>query len=155
LLVSLNKTADSLSVATDQLKALATNAEVRNELMETVKQISIAMTNIAALTNDLRSAAENPTTQGQLRDTLAHIDAASQRANSLLGALGGTSSVYGVDPNATPPAGAAAPASNDRIVPQSPAPAVPSPSGREKKTSGDFHLSPEIRNRIGEVAKSL
>lgn len=152
LLTSLNRTADSLAVATDQLKSLATNANLRSELLDTVRQISRATANIAALTTDLRSAAENPTTQGQLRDTLAHIDAASQRATSLLGSLGGTSSVYGVDQGATPPP-AASPGSGT-ILPPSPPPAVPSPSGQYKKT-GEFQLSPQLRDRIGDVAKNL
>ncbi|MBV8583244.1 MAG: hypothetical protein JO241_04540, partial [Candidatus Eremiobacteraeota bacterium] len=155
LLTSLNKTADSLSVATDQLRALATNTNMRNELQDTVRQISIAMANIASLTTDLRNATENSTTQGQLRDTLAHIDAASQRATSLLGALGGTSSVYGIDEGATPPP-AASPASG-RIIPASPPPAVPSPipQTEKKKKTGEFQLSPQLRNRIGDVAKNL
>ena len=156
LMASLNRTADSLAVATDQLKALATDPTVRATLMDTLHQFQIASANIAALTNDLRAAAGNPTTQAQLRDTLAHIDAASQRANSLLGALGGTSSVYGVDVGATPPPAGSSPSPSDRIVPQSPAPAVPSPIPEgKKKTSGEFHLSPAMRDRLAEVAKSL
>lgn len=151
LLASLNKTADSLSVATDSLRSLATNPNVRAQMLDTVREISVAMANIAALTSDLRNLAENPTTQGQLRDTLAHIDAASQRATSLLGALGGTSSVYGVDQGATPNP-AASP--SGQIMPQTPPPTVPSPIPGEKKT-GQFKLSPELRNRIGDVAKNL
>jgi hypothetical protein len=107
-----------------------------------------------ALSADLRSAAENPTTREQLRDTLAHIDAASQRASSLLGALGGVSSVPGVDAGATP---YPSPPPGGRIVPASPPPVVPSPvpQGQKKEKTAEIRLSPQIRNRIAEVAKSL
>ena len=55
------------------------------------------------MTQDLRTITGNPQTQAQLRDTIANLDATMQKANSLLGELGGTSSVYGVDAGATPP----------------------------------------------------
>ncbi|MBV9439486.1 MAG: hypothetical protein JOZ24_05810, partial [Candidatus Eremiobacteraeota bacterium] len=61
--------------------------------------------------------------QAQLRDTIANFDAASQKANSLLAQLGGTSNVYGVDRGATPAPGPAG--GNTRSGPQpgaSPAP---------------------------------
>ena len=155
LLVSLNRTADSLSAATGQLQSLAQNPVLRDDVLTTTHQMATTMTNIAALTSDLRKAAEDSQTQGQLRDTLAHIDAASQRATSLLGAFGGTSSVYGVDAGATPPASASTPPPGERIVPATPAPAVPSaaPSGEKKKES--FQLSPSMRNRMGDLAKNL
>jgi ABC-type transporter Mla subunit MlaD len=149
LLASLNRTADSLAVATDSLKSMATSPQLRAQLTDTVQHIALATANIAALTTDLRSVAENPQTQGQLRDTLAHIDAATQRATSLLGALGGTSSVYGVDTGATPPPSSAP------ILPPSPAPYVPSPSPNGQQHSGDFHMTNALRNRIGDLAKNL
>jgi len=149
LLVSLNRTADSLSVATDSLKSMATDPKLRAQLSDTVAHIQITTANIAALTSDLRSAAENPQTQGELRDTLAHIDAATQRATSLLGALGGTSSVPGVDAGATPPSSAAP------IMSPTPSPFVPSPSPNSKEHSGEFHMTTALRNRIGDLAKNL
>ena len=155
LLVSLNSTATSLSVASEQLRSLATNPQLRSQLQDTVAHIQVATANMAALSADLKAAAENSTAQGQLRDTLAHIDAASQRASSLLGALGGTSSVYGVDAGATPPPAQTAPPSGGTIVPGTPAPSVPSAVPREKKENGQVRLSPAMRNRIAEVAKNL
>jgi len=150
LLASLNHTAQSLAVATDSLKSMATNPQLRAQLADTVAHIQLATANIAALTSDLRSAAENPQTQGQLRDTLAHIDSTMQRASSLLGALGGTSSVYGVDAGATPaPPGGT-------IVPPTPAPFVPSPSPNgAQQHSGEFHMTTALRDRIGDLAKNL
>lgn len=153
LLVSLNRTADSLSAATGQLQRLSANPALHDDVLTTTHQMAEAMSNIAALTGDLRKAAESSQTQGQLRDTLAHIDAASQRASSLLGALGGTSSVYGVDAGATPPPSAAP--SGERIVPATPAPGVPSPQAADEKKKAGFQLSPAMRDRIGDLAKNL
>jgi ABC-type transporter Mla subunit MlaD len=153
LLVSLNRTASSLSVASDQLRAMATDPQLRNQLQDTVAHIQVATANMAALSADLKKASEDTTTQGQLRDTLAHIDAASQRASSLLGALGGTSSVYGVDVGATPPP-AQTSAPPGKIVPPTPVPGVPNPI-EEKKEKGQIRLSPAMRDRIAAVAKNL
>lgn len=155
LLASLNKTAASLSNATASMEQLATNPQLHNDLLQTTQKIAQATANMAALSDELRHAAEDPQTQAQLRDTLAHIDAASQRASSLLGALGGTSSVYGVDAVATPPA---VTPGGERIVPPSPAPGVPSPvpaEQKEKRGAGTVHLSSSMRNRIGSLAKNL
>ena len=150
LLTSLNSTASSLSAATASMAKLANNPQLRDDILKTTAQIAITMTNMSALSADLRHAAEDPATQGQLKDTLAHIDAVSQRASSLLGQLGGTSSVYGVDAGATPPPASA----GEPIVPGSPAPAVPSPAPLEQKKEG-VTLSPAVRGRIGALAQSL
>lgn len=152
----MNRTADSLAVASNQLRSLATDPALRSQLQDTVQHIAVATANMAALSVDLRNTAENSMTQGQLRDTLAHIDAASQRASSLLGALGGTSSVYGVDQGATPPPATTPSPGGGRIVPASPAPGVPTPIQEEQKEKkGEIRLSPAMRNRIGQVAKDL
>ncbi len=155
LLASLNRTASSLSTATASMERLATDPQLHDDLLQTTRKIAVATANMAALSDDLRRAAENPQTQAQLRDTLAHIDAASQRASSLLGALGGTSSVYGVDAGATPPP-SSPPAAGERIVPPSAPPGVPTPIPLEQKEKkGSVHLTPAIRDRIGNLAKSL
>jgi hypothetical protein len=81
------------------------------------------------------------------------VNAAAQRANSLLGSFGGTSSVYGVDANATQ---APNPSSNQRIVPATPAPVVPAPqSPQGKSPSGEIRLPEGIRRRIGDLSKNL
>ncbi|MGH7661383.1 MAG: MlaD family protein [Vulcanimicrobiaceae bacterium] len=156
LLVSLNRTATSLANATGSMEQLATNPQLHDDLLQTARKIAVATANMAALSDDLRHAAENPQTQAQLRDTLTHIDAASQRASSLLGVLGGTSSVYGVDAGATPPAVTSPGPGGDRIVPASPAPGVPSPvpQGQQEK-KGSVQLTPGIRDRMAGLAKSL
>ncbi|MDQ2681643.1 MAG: MlaD family protein, partial [Candidatus Eremiobacteraeota bacterium] len=102
LLTTLNSTAVSLNQSVDSLKGLATNKAIKQNLIDTTQNIADTTQTIAGLTKDLRTITDNPQTQGQLRDTVAQLDAATQKANTLLGALGGTSHVYGVDPNATP-----------------------------------------------------
>jgi phospholipid/cholesterol/gamma-HCH transport system substrate-binding protein len=156
LLVSLNRTATSLSNATASMEQLATNPQVHDDLIKTAQKIAVTTSNMAALSDDLRHAAEDPQTQGQLRDTLAHIDAASQRASSLLGTLGGSSSVYGVDSGATPPAATSPGPGGGRIVPAPPAPGVPTPIPQEQKEKkGSVRLNPAVRDRIGALAKNL
>jgi len=81
---------------------LAKDPTLHQNLIATTKNIAETTETIAALTKDLRSITGDPQTQAQVKDTIAHLDATMQRANSLLGALGGKSSVYGVDVNATP-----------------------------------------------------
>ena len=63
----------------------------------------------AELTNDLRQVTGNPQTQAQLRDTVAQFDATAQKLDSLLGTLGGKSTVYGIDKDATPAPGGITP----------------------------------------------
>ncbi|GAC1359443.1 MAG: hypothetical protein NVSMB31_19780 [Vulcanimicrobiaceae bacterium] len=102
LLTSLNSTALSLNQSVDSLKSLAQNREMKQNIIATTKNIADATQTIAFLTNDLRQITGNPQTQGQVKDTVAQLDATLQKANSLLATLGGTSSVYGVDAGATP-----------------------------------------------------
>ena len=102
LLTSLNGTALSLNQSVDSLKSLAQNKEMKQNIIDTTKNIADATQTIAFLTNDLRQITGNPQTQGQVKDTVAQLDATLQKANSLLATLGGTSSVYGVDAGATP-----------------------------------------------------
>jgi hypothetical protein len=73
-------------------------------VLATTQNIAQATQTLAALAKDLRTVTGDPQTQAQLRDTVANLDATLQKANSLLGELGATSSVPGVDAGATPPA---------------------------------------------------
>jgi ABC-type transporter Mla subunit MlaD len=115
LLVSLNTAAASLSASVDSLKALAQDKRIKDNLIDTTRSIALTTKTLADLTNDLRQVTGNPQTQGQLRDTVANIDAAAQKANSLLLSLGGRSSVYGVDAGATPyPGGSPGPGGAQR-----------------------------------------
>ncbi len=102
LLTTLNSTAIALNKSMDQLANLASDPRLKTNLISTTSNIRDLTGNIAGLTGDLRTVTGNPQTQAQLRDTVANLDATMQKADSLLGTLGGRSSVYGVDAGATP-----------------------------------------------------
>ncbi len=102
MLASLDSTALALSQSMDALRALSTDPQLHSNLIDTTKNIRDLTLNLSGITSDLRSVTGNTQTQGQLRDTVAHLDATMQKANSLLGTLGGRSQVYGVDTGATP-----------------------------------------------------
>ncbi len=112
MLSSLDATAVALNRSMDALQNLATDPRLKGNLLTTTSNIRDLTGNIAGLTGDLRTLTGNPQTQTQLRDTVANLDATMQKANSLLGTLGGSSHVYGVDAGATPypvPQGSAIP----------------------------------------------
>ncbi|MBV9737735.1 MAG: MCE family protein, partial [Candidatus Eremiobacteraeota bacterium] len=88
LLTSLNGTAVSLNQSVGALKSIATNPNVKQNLINTTQSIAQTTQTLAQLTGDLRQITGNTQTQAQLRDTIAQLDAATQKANSLLAALG-------------------------------------------------------------------
>jgi ABC-type transporter Mla subunit MlaD len=102
LLDQFSSTAVSLNRSMGALENLATDPRLKANILATTQSIADTTATIAALTKDLRTVTGNPQTQAQVRSTVANLDAVMQRANSLLGQLGGTSSVYGVDAGATP-----------------------------------------------------
>ncbi|HZT11388.1 MAG TPA: MlaD family protein [Candidatus Baltobacteraceae bacterium] len=102
LLASLDSTAVALNKSMDQLQSLASDPRLKANLLDTTSNIRDLTANIAGVTGDLRTISGNPQTQAQLRDTVANLDATMQKADSLLGTLGGRSRVYGVDAGATP-----------------------------------------------------
>jgi len=137
LLTTLNATAVSLNQSVGALKGLATNPNLKQNLLDTTQNIAQTTQTVAALTSDLRQITGNPQTQAQLRDTIAELDAATQKANSLLAALGGTSRVYGVDAGASP-----AP-NGGKVGPPNAEP--PAPGG----------VPPNFKQKLAGVAKSL
>jgi phospholipid/cholesterol/gamma-HCH transport system substrate-binding protein len=102
LLDRLNATSLSLDKSMSSVESLATDPRIRSDLITTAQSVADATQNLALLTKDLRTVSGDAQTQAQVRNTIANLDATMQKANSLLGELGGTSSVYGVDANATP-----------------------------------------------------
>ncbi|MEO6834817.1 MAG: MlaD family protein [Candidatus Tumulicola sp.] len=102
LLDQLQSTSIALNKSMTSLQDLATNPQLKANVLTTTQSIAEATQTLAELTKDLRSVTGDPQTQAQVRDTVANLDATLQKANSLLGDLGGTSSVYGVDAHATP-----------------------------------------------------
>ncbi|HVN68870.1 MAG TPA: MlaD family protein [Candidatus Binatia bacterium] len=102
LLDEFQSTAVSLNKSMSALQDLATDPRLKANILATTQSIADTTATLAELTKDLRTVTGNPQTQAQMRNTIANLDAVMQKANSLLGELGGTSSVYGVDAGATP-----------------------------------------------------
>lgn len=155
LLDSMNRTGNSLAAATDQLNKFAQNPQLRDNLLTTTTQLAKTSTNIANLTTDLQHLTGDPSTQAQLKNTVSNVDAATQRLTSLLGAIGGKSSVYGVDAGATPPP-APPGGGGGRIVPGTPPPYVPpaSQDGRPKN-NGEVTIPPAMRARLTSLTHDL
>ena len=137
LLTSLNGTAVSLNQSINALKSIATNPNVKQNLLDTTKSVAQTTRILSQLTSDLRQITGNPQTQSQLRDTVAQLDAATQKANSLLASLGGVSHVYGVDTGATP-----APSGGGGAPPNGP-------------PAGPGGVSPQLKNKLSGIARNL
>lgn len=117
LLDQLQTTSVSLNKSMTALEGMATNPQLKANVISTTQSIAEATHNIAALTRDLQNVTGDPQTQAQMRNTIANLDATLQRANSLLGSLGGTSNVYGVDTGATPAPPAVVPSGSPYPIP--------------------------------------
>lgn len=102
MLVQLSESSIELNHSMAAVERLATDPQLRANLLATTANIAQTTRTLALLTSDLRTMTSSPQTQAQVRDTIANLDATMQRANSLLGRLGGRSHVYGVDAGATP-----------------------------------------------------
>lgn len=104
LLDQFTTTSVSLNKSVTALQTIATDPRLKNNVIDTTQSIAETMRNLAALTRDLRTVTGNPQTQAQVRNTIANLDAVTEKANSLLGELGGTSSGGGEEtaPSASP-----------------------------------------------------
>jgi phospholipid/cholesterol/gamma-HCH transport system substrate-binding protein len=165
LLASLNHTSASMGKSVDSLRDFATNPKVKQDLLDTTHSFAVTAKTFAELSGDLRQVTGNPQTQAQLRDTVAHFDATAERLDSLLGQLGGKSSVYGVDRSATPAPGGATPLPPGFVPTSKPAlsvtatapparqpptgPGVLIPSGASTQ-SPRSPLSPELLSKLKE-----
>ncbi len=139
LLDQLEATSVALNKSMSALQDLATDPQFKSNVLTTTQSIADATQTLAQMTKDLRTITGNPQTQAQMRDTIANLDATMQKANSLLGELGGTSSVYGVDAGATPPPPAVPGASPYPMPPQThgaPPPHTASTSQERAKLQG-------------------
>ncbi len=138
LLDQLNATSISLNKSMASLEGMATDPQLKANVMATTQNIATTTANLAALTKDLHNVTGDPKTQAQLRDTVANLDATMQRANSLLGELGGQSSVPGVDPNATPYPPTVPGASPYPVTPSGAAPAPAPTSAAHAKITNEL-----------------
>lgn len=146
ILVQFDSASRALNVSMNSLEELATNKDLKGNLVATTKNIADTTQNIAELTRDFRSVTGDPQTQAQIKNTIANLDATMQRANSLLGALGGTSSVYGVDQNATP------------YPLPSTTPAAPAGGATPFPMQSNGGLTPnqiQLKQRLGSIARNL
>ncbi len=152
ILAQFDQTSHALNVSMNSLQKLATNKDLNSSLVATTKNIADTTQTIAELTRDLRTVTGDPQTQAQLKNTIANLDATMQRANSLLGTLGGTSDVPGIDVGATPypiPNGTYSPAAR---------PSAPSSGATPYPTQKNGGLSArqiELKERLSHIAKNL
>ncbi|MBV8371729.1 MAG: MCE family protein [Candidatus Eremiobacteraeota bacterium] len=154
LLDQLNSTALALNKSMGALQSLATNPQLKANVISTTQSIAQATQNLAELTADLRSVTGDPQTQAQMRNTIANLDATMQKANSLLGELGGTSNVYGVDAGATPapvvPSASPYPAPGGGTSPGSP----PSTAGTGTNAT-TLQAQKRAQLKLGNVLRNL
>lgn len=146
LLDQFQSTAVALNRSMTALQDLATDPRLKENIMTTTQSIAETTQTLAAMTKDLRTVTGDPQTQAQMRNTIANLDAVLQKANSLLGELGGKSSVYGVDAGAKP-----APPT----VPGS----TPYPGAAPASGPAAQGISPEMRShlqgKLGQLARNL
>ncbi|GAC1307457.1 MAG: hypothetical protein NVSMB21_11500 [Vulcanimicrobiaceae bacterium] len=169
LLAQLGRTSKSFGETVDSLRDVATNPKVKKNLINTTRDFAATAKTFADLTNDLRQVTGNTQTQAQMRDVVAQLDATTQKVDSLVGSLGGTSSVYGVDPGATPapappamPPGRAPgapapgrPASSSQVPAETSVPApVPGPSGSSRASVPNAKLA-ALKAKLNAFTKDL
>ncbi len=149
IVASLDASAHDLNRTADQVASLAGDPQLRQNILQTTQGIAQTATTFSSIAGDLRTVTGNPQTQAQLRDTVANVDAAAQKANSVLTQFGGTSHVYGVDPGATPaPAGSPGP---NGTYPQ------PSRSGapRPGTSPAPGTIQSNVKNKLGTLVRQL
>jgi ABC-type transporter Mla subunit MlaD len=136
---ALDASAHDLNDTADHIKELAADPRLRADILTTTHGLAQTATTFAALASDLRQVTGNQQTQAELRDTIANADAVMQKANSLLGRVGGQSAVYGVDVTATPAPGT------------SPLPGAPFPAASPRA-----QMSPQsMKFRVGDLVHQL
>jgi ABC-type transporter Mla subunit MlaD len=147
IVASLDNSARDLNRTADHVADLAGDPRLKANIIQTTQGIAETATTFSSIARDLRNVTGNAQTQAQLRDTVANVDAAAQKANSLLAQFGGRSSVYGVDRGATPaPAGTPRP---DGTYPQPPgAPPIGS-------TPPPGSAQGNMKNKLGTLVKDL
>jgi phospholipid/cholesterol/gamma-HCH transport system substrate-binding protein len=153
IVANLDSTSKSLDVSMKALSELASNKDLKANVLATTKNIAETTESISGILKDLHSITGDPQTRAQIKNTIANLDATMQRANSLLGELGGTSHVYGVDPGATPyPLDTAVPGAGPAAAPAAPAGVQAAPAGTpEPVTAQSLHL----KSRLTAIAQDL
>jgi ABC-type transporter Mla subunit MlaD len=160
MIAALDASARDLNATADQIKGLTADPRLKDNILETTRGLAETATQFAAITSDLHDVTGNPQTRAQLRDTVANIDAAAQKANSIFAQFGGKSSVYGVDAGATPaPAtsgtprpSATAPGSSPGTSPAaSPSPGAVAQGNLKSKVGALVHQLVKLQIRVSEL----
>ena len=81
IVASLDASARDLNRTADHVQSLAGDPQLRSNILQTTQGIAQTATTFASIAGDLRQVTGNPQTQAQLRDTVANVDAAAQKAN--------------------------------------------------------------------------
>jgi len=147
IVAALDNSARDLNRTADHVESLAGDPRLKANLLATTQGIAQTATTFASIAGDLHNVTGNVQTQAQLRDTMANVDAAAQKANSLLAKLGGTSSVYGVDRGATPaPVGSPLP---NGTYPQRPG------AGGPGASPAPDTMQANVKNKLGALVGNL
>ncbi len=88
-LAQIQGTATALNSTMQIVASIANDPSFRGNVLATTTNIADASAKLKKMATDLESITGDPETQHRIRDTIRNLDETSQRANSLLGALGG------------------------------------------------------------------
>ena len=88
-LAQIQGTATALNSTMQIVASIANDPSFKGNVLATTTNIADASAKLKKMATDLESITGDPEMQHRLRDTIRNLDETSQRANSLLGALGG------------------------------------------------------------------
>ena len=88
-LAQIQGTATALNSTMQIVASIANDPSFKGNVLATTTNIADASEKLKKMATDLESITGDPEMQHRLRDTIRNLDETSQRANSLLGALGG------------------------------------------------------------------
>ena len=160
LLDQLNSTSVSLNKSMAVVESLATDPRLKQNVLATTQSIADTTANLAALTHDLHTVTGDPQTQAQMRNTIANLNAVMQKSNSLLGELGGTSSVYGVDAGASPappytPPPYTVPGASPYPYPAGSTPTGATPAGQPTANPMSPAARAKLQGKLAQLASNL
>ncbi|MDH2910608.1 MAG: MlaD family protein [Candidatus Eremiobacteraeota bacterium] len=88
-LAQIQGTATALNSTMQIVASIANDPAFKGNVLATTTNIAEASAKLKKMATDMESITGDPKTQSRLRETIRNLDETSQRANSLLGALGG------------------------------------------------------------------
>lgn len=144
----LDLASQELAESIKALHKITADPALHAHVIATTRSLAETTATFAALLNDLRKVTGDQATQARMRDVITNLDSASQRADSLLGTLGGKSDVR----RSAEPVSPVSPVPKSPETP-TPTPAAPRPSliGVQLRMS---ELSPEHHDAHGAPASS-